>query len=60
MTHDTNLLVGVQHVVENGPNQIYSFINVGAQKDLKTIKKRVNWNKIQGENVYKCLPISVK
>ncbi len=40
----------VQHARKNGPNWIYGFVKMNGQKDLKSMKKGVNWIENQGEN----------
>ncbi len=35
---------------KNGPNRINTFVKMSGQKDLKSMKKGVNWIENQGEN----------
>ncbi len=47
----------VQHMNKIGPNQIQGFVKMRGQKDLKSMKKGVNWIENQGENWNKILKI---
>ncbi len=40
----------VQHAIKIGPNQMYSFVKMRGQKDLRSRKRGVNWIENQGEN----------
>ncbi len=48
-------VVGFSRQTQIGPNQIYGFVKMRGQKDLKSLKKGVNWIEKLGKIYTKCL-----
>ncbi len=45
---------GVQYAIKNGHNQIYGFINMRVQKDLRAMKRGSTGSKIKEKCDAKC------